>query len=308
MSSRSPKCRFLRSLLVSSLLACSSAAFAQTEHEAHQDIQATYDFDPPSLTTADAAHTARSLSGLWARYAAEPGPYRSALRAELLTPGQREALYCDGGLLLLSKSAAAEDQSLGLAAIRKCSMAEVQQTAYFRTMHAMAVRGLDTLEWQLPMLTKPSYTVAFEAPALRLGQDIAFAYPLLLQDEKRYVPRLIERLRKEQDPIAQKSLVRTLWYAATREAQVALRQFASRPSAAVVAKDEAQKLLARVSQERKWPPNHDSLLRIRKALDVSATTSQASLRALRRTRMQTVSADALRDLEGYTTLLYRAAP
>jgi hypothetical protein len=209
---------------------------------------------------------------------------------------------------LLSKSTAAEDQTLGLAAIRKCSMADVQQTAYFQAMHAMAVRGVDTFDLQLPMLTRPSYTVIFDKPALVLGQDIAFAYPLLLQDEKRYVARVIERLRKEQDPNAQKSLVRTLWYAASREAQVALRQFAARPSAAAAAKDEAIKLLARTSQERKWPANNDSLLRIRKALNVPAGASAASLRALRRARMKTVSADALRDLEGFTTLLYRSRP
>ena len=291
--------------ILATLVTYARPLYAQAEHEAQQDIQATYDFDASALTTAERSRTAQLLAGLWRRFAEQPGPYRAALRVELLSTGKREALYCDGGMLLLSQTTSNSDQSLALASIRKCSLAEIQQTPYFKAMHALAVRGADTFEWQLAMLAKPSYTVNMDKPVVTFAQEIAFAYPLLIQDEQRYVTRLVERLRKEQEPNAQKTLIRTLWYAATRESEAAIRLFAVSAAASAAAKSEAKQLLGRISQERKWPTSHDALQAIRSTLKVPAKPTEASLRVARRERMNTISTEALRDLEGFTTLLYR---
>ena len=117
--------------------------------------------------------------------------------------------------------------------------------------------------------------------------------------------RADERLRKEQEPNAQKTLIRTLWYAATRESEAAMRLFAVSTAAGAAAKSEAKQLLARISQERKWPVGHDALQTIRSTLAVPARPTESSLRAAQCERMKTVSTEALRDLEGFTTLLYR---
>jgi hypothetical protein len=48
------------------------------------------------------------------------------------------------------------------------------------------------------------------------------------------------------------------------------------------------------------------LKRVLAALEVSAAATEAELRAKRRSRMRSISDEALYDLEAYTTLIYRA--
>ena len=69
-------------------------------------------------------------------------------------------------MLLLHKSRTAEDQALGLASIRKCTLAEIQHTPYFYTLHSLALRGVDTFDLQLRMLSKPEYSVFIVQHAL----------------------------------------------------------------------------------------------------------------------------------------------
>jgi hypothetical protein len=252
------------------------------------------------------ARRAPSLSALWDRYSKSQDTYRAALRTELAVEGNRELLYCDGGMLLLAKSSAPEDQTLGIASIRKCSLAEIQHTPYFYTLHALAVRGVDTTDLQLRILSKPKYSVFIVQHALTLGQDYAFLYPFLVQNEDRYVPRLLDRLKTEQDSTAQKSLVLALWYAATAESETALRAFADNPSTNAAVRDEVKKLVAHMDEVRSWSPSNSTLRRVLDSVKAKANSSESDLRAKRRTRMRSISDEALYDLEAYTILIYRA--
>jgi hypothetical protein len=208
-------------------------------------------------------------------------------------------------MLLLNKSKTPEDQALGLTSIQKCSLTEIQHTPYFYTVHALAVRGVDTFDLQARMLTKPKYSVFIVQHALSLGQDYAFLYPFLVQEESVYVPRLIARLREERDPIAQKSLVRALWYAATPDAEDALRTFANEPGSVSTATEDARKLLESLGTVRQWKADDQTLKRVRSAINVSERVSVPELRTKRRTRMRAISDEALYDLEAYTALIYR---
>jgi hypothetical protein len=216
-------------------------------------------------------------------------------------------LYCDGGMLLLHKSKeAAEDRSLGLRSIEKCSLAEIQHTPYFYTLHALAREGVDTLDLQWKILTKPKYSAFVVAHALSLGQDYAFVYPLLLQDEGKYVGRLVDRLRVEPDAVAQKSLVLALWYAATPAAERALRDLATDAAAAPVARAEATKMLERIEHARSLSFGLQSALYFRRQTDVTGNDGEREIRAKRRARMRSISDEALAELDIYTPLLYRA--
>lgn len=282
------------------------STYAQTLLDPHSDIHKTYDFDPTSMTFDEQAKRAPSISALWGRYAKNPEKYAEALRIELRALGNRELLYCDGGMLLLNKSKDKEDQALGLTFIKKCSLAEIQQTPYFYTTHSLAMRGVDIFDLQVRILSKPKYSVFIVQHSLSLGQDYAFLYPFLVQNETLYVPKLLKRLSDEKDEIAQKSLVRALWYAATLEAEVAIRKFASEGSPASPAMEDARKLVESLDTARRWKDDNTTLKSIYSSIEANLMTSELELRAKRRTRMRSISDEALYDLDAYTILIYRS--
>jgi hypothetical protein len=61
------------------------------------------------------------------------------------------------------------------------------------------------------MLAKPKYQVYIVAHSLTLGQDYAFLYPLLVQEEAKYVPRLFERAKTEKNATAAVTLINAIW-------------------------------------------------------------------------------------------------
>lgn len=287
-------------------LIASAAGAAPTPEETRKDIRSTYNFDPKKMTFDEQAATAPSLSQLWDRYAKNPEIYGPALRAELRAEGNTEQLYCDGGMLLLFKGAAQDDQALGLASLRHCSLAEIQHTPYFYTVHRLALKGVDTFDLQARMLTVPTYSVFIVQHALRLGQDYAFLYAFLLQDEHLYTPRLVARLNKEADGTAQKSLVRALWYAATPESAAALHAFVQSPKAVEPGLSDARKLLKEMQTARALKSNDKVLTGLCEATNICEGPSEVELRAKRKAVMRRVSDEALQEMDLYTMLIYRA--
>lgn len=269
------------------------------------DIRATYDFEPSTMTFDEQARRAPGLTKFWDRYDKNSGPYHEALISELRADSNRELLYCDGGMLLLAKSSLPEDEKLGIASLRKCSLAEIQHTPYFYTLHRLAVRGTDTFDLQIRILSKPKYSAFIVQHALTLGQDYAFLYPFLVQQESVYVPRLIALLARETDATAQKSIVRALWYAATSEAESAVRAAAYNTSLSELVRADVRRLLEGLNAVRGWQEGDSTLKRVRDMVKVSSSTTESELRAKRRERMRAVSDEALHDLEAYTALIYR---
>lgn len=291
--------------LAATFLAAEVHAQSAAVDDARRDIQRTYDFEPSTMTFAQQSQRAPELSKLWDRYDKAPEAYRPALRAALAAGGQRELLYCDGGMLLIAKSKEAADRELGLRSVAKCSLAEIEHTPYFYTMHQLAREGVDTLDLQWPMLRKPEYSVFVVRHAMNLGQNYAFLYPLTMQDEGRYTPRLVERLKSEADPTAQKTLVAAIYYSATPEAEAALRAIAASGSPYPVdARAEAVKAVESIDRARaEAVPDRGRLAMMAPGIDPDAP--QADLRAGRKARMRAVSDEALLELGVYTVLLYR---
>jgi hypothetical protein len=292
-------------LLAMALATWAPPAMSQDITELRADIRATYDFEPSTMSFNEQARLAPALSKLWSRYDRNSPGYHEALVAELRADGNREQLYCDGGMLLMAKSRLPEDEQLGLASIRKCSLAEIQHTPYFYTLHGLARRGVDTFDLQVRILFKPKYVAFVVQHMLTLRQDFAFIYPLLVQQESAYVPRLVALLANQDDATAQKSVVRALWYAATPEAEAAVRAAADDARLTETARAEARKLLQELATYRGWAQDDAKLVRLHQQLRVPAGETEAELRNQRRTRMRSVSDEALAELEVYTVLLYR---
>ncbi|MRR56826.1 MAG: hypothetical protein EG824_01230 [Deltaproteobacteria bacterium] len=290
--------------LVALFIALPVAAGATAPTDARADILATYNFEPSKLPYEEQVKKSSVIEAIWKRYDASPDSYHSALRSLLNSKGLPEILYCDGAIRLIAKSQPTEDISLFVQSLGTCSLAEIEQTPYFFAVHALAVRGLDTFDLQVRMLSKPKYSAFIVAHALELGQDFAFLYPLLVQDEARYVSRLIERARAERDPTATVTLLRALWYAATPEAEAALRSLAEQRSDKTKS-TEAKILLERISTIRSLKPDDKSIKYLESKFSSLLTASNAEIRAKRRQRMHSISDEALYDLEAYTALIYR---
>jgi hypothetical protein len=295
------------SIVAAVWLMCSTTSIAaQSIDDAMRDIRMTYDFEPSKMSFQEQAERAPLLSTLWDRYDKNRDIYRPALLSALRSEGAREQLYCDGGMLLLARSKDVGDDTLGIASIKRCSLAEIQHTPYLYTLHALALKGIDTTELQFRILERPKYSAFIVMHSLTLGQDYAFLYPFLVREESAYVPVLIERLKIEREPVAQKSLVRALWYAATDRAINALREYSNSNHADTDVKSELRKRLGTVDDIRSRP-NDDSMLNaVRKHVGVPTSATERDLREKRRVRMRSISDEALYDLEAYTALIYRA--
>lgn len=292
--------------LVALLIALPVAADTTAPTDARADILATYNFEPSKLPYEEQVKKASVIEAIWKRYDASPDAYHSALRTLLTSKGLPEILYCDGAIRLIAKSQPAEDASPYVQSLGACSLAEIEHTPYFFAVHALAVRGLDTFDLQARMLSKPKYSAFIVAHALELGQDFAFLYPFLVQDEARYVSRLIERTRAERDPTATVTLLRALWYAATPEAEAALRSIAEQSSDEAKS-TEARKLLESIATIRSLKPDDKPIKYLESKFSSLMTASDAEVRAKRRQRMRSISDEALYDLEAYTAFIYRRA-
>jgi hypothetical protein len=114
---------------------------------------------------------------------------------------------------------------------------------------------------------------------------------LLPTDQNYWVQPAIDRLKAEQDPTAQTSLLLLLWYAQTDAADRAITPFggdASKPSAS---RAYAQELVHRKDK-----------IGARERTQASGS-AETSLRQKRRERLKAVSDEALIDLDDYTLML-----
>lgn len=287
-------------------LAFTSAVNGAPIDDAKRDILRTYDFDPSTMSFDQQAKRAPTLSELWDRFDKSPDAYRNALRALLNQDAGSEMLYCDGGMLFLQKATQPTDRQLGLKSIKKCSLSEIQHTPYFYTMHSQALAGADTLELQFKMLTKPKYQIFIPMHALTLGQDYAFVYPLLVQDETKYVNRLIEKTKTEKDATALNTLLLALYYAAVPDAEATIDSIAESKTLPVEVHERAKLIQSRIVEARKTDPKkvHEWIKQNEVAIAPNAT--EKDLRDGRRKRMRAISDEALMELDLYTLLLYQA--
>jgi len=282
------------------------AANGASVDEAKRDIVNVYDFDPSTMSFDEQAKRAPALSDLWSRFDKSPDTYRDALRTLLGQNGGRDMLYCDGGMLFLQKATQPTDKQLGLKSIRKCSLSEIQHTPYFYTMHSQALAGVDTLELQFKMLTKPKYQIFIPMHSLTLGQDYAFVYPLLVQDEARYTNRLIEKTKTEKDATALNTLLLALYYAALPEAEAAIHSIHQTKTFPAEVQERAKLIEGRIGEARKTDAGkvHEWIKRNEVAIAPNAT--ERELRDGRRKRMRAISDEALMELDVYTLLIYQA--
>jgi hypothetical protein len=88
----------------------------------HQQVQQTYNFQPPTLSSAEINQKSGVLDQFWAKAKSEPNVYVPALRQELSDFRNSPFFLYDGSMLLLSLSDTATYRKLSLAAIARSDL------------------------------------------------------------------------------------------------------------------------------------------------------------------------------------------
>ena len=272
-------------------VAPSSTAPADRSAEIRKEIRETYTFRPHELSDRQIQENAKRLDAFWDKAKADSASYVPAIREELGSADAPIFFLYDGSTLLLSLSDTAPDRALALRAISRCDVHDVQPSAYFHQVHGLAVRGEDTTEAALHVLSDPGFTVIVPQHALTLGQDYCLVYMLLPTDPGLWRPRVIERLATETDPTAQRSLLLLLWYDQTPESDAAIGRFAASSDKPGPSRERARELLQRNGAAGPF------------ASFRATFRSEASIRSARRARMASVSDEALIDLDSLTRQL-----
>jgi hypothetical protein len=231
------------------------------------------------------------LDQFWAQAKSHRADYVPALRQELSDFSNPPFFLYDGSVLLLTMSDTPADRKIALAAMAHCDLRDVQPNDYFHQVHRMAALGEDTTAAAFHVLDDPKYQVVVPQHALTLGQNYVLVYLLLPTEQSYWEQPAIERLAREPDETAQRSLLLLLWYAQTTPADHAIAGFAQDAAMPAASRTYAGELLQGKTGHR--------------ALKKTATlfTSEETLRKKRRDRLKAVSDEALIDLDTYTELL-----
>lgn len=274
------------------ILLLATAPFVPAQQTSiHAEIQQVYGYQPHLLNQQQTAQKSRALDRFWVQAEEEPELYAAALRQELGDFTNPSFFLYDGSMLLLSLSDTPADRKTALAAIARCDLRDLKATDYFLQVHRLAALNEDTTTAAFHVLEQPDFKVVFGEHVLTLDQDHALVYLLLPTDQSYWLEPAIARLRMERDQIAQKSLLRLLWYAQTDTADRAVRDFAADSGKPPALRSYAQGLIGRKGN---LGPGERA---------EAAGTTEESLRQKRRERLTEVSGEALRDLDLYTRMI-----
>lgn len=189
----------------------------------HSKVQALYSFKPANLSESERTAKSSELDKFWDSVKSESNIYLSFLRSELKDPGNPNFFFYDGAKLLMSISKDKEDQSLALEAISKADLNDLNRTDYLRTVHWFARNGFNTIGAGFRVLDYPDFKAFIPQHFLTLAQDYSLIYMLFPCEESSFLNPLIERLAREKNPSAQKSLALALFYTVTPSGLEALR-------------------------------------------------------------------------------------
>jgi hypothetical protein len=277
-------------LLISTALLNAVLASAQST-SIHQQIEQTYNFQPHTLSSAEINRKSGVLDQFWTKAKSEPNVYIPALGQELGDFKNPPFFLYDGSMLLLSLSDTHADRQVALGAMAHCDLRDVQAKDYFFQAHRMATLNEDTTAAAFHILEQPDFKVFVPQHSLMLGQNYLLIYMLLPTTQDYWLQPAIDRVRREHDETAQKSLILLLWYAQTDTADQAITTFAADTSRPAVARDYAKQITQ--AKEK---------IGAKQRAEALAFT-EVSLRQKRRERMKAVSDEALIDLDDYTTML-----
>jgi hypothetical protein len=255
----------------------------------HDQIQKLYNFHPHALTAPQRAEKSDSMDRFWEKAKAQPALYVPGLRRELVDFTNPSFFFFDGSQLLLSLSDDPADQTIVSAALVHADLQDTASSAYFYLVHALAAEGNDTTLAAFNILSDPKFQVIVPEHAITLAQNYCLVFMLLPTEQTFWLQPAIDRLHKETDSTAQKSLLLLVWYAQTAASDKAILDFAGDSTKPQIATAHAKELMNQKAYADPRPqPN-------------APPAGEESLRPARAARMKAVSDESVDDLDLYTS-------
>src|SRR5216684_9401795 len=268
---------FTTAILVLAPFVAAGEQAPTTKSDLQAEIRQVYNFQPHALDHNQIQEKSQILDQFWAKAKSQRESYVTGLRQELADFSNPPFFLFDGSKLLLSLSNDPADRKIVLSAISRCDLRDLQLIDYFLLVHDMAAKGEDTTAAAFHILEKPNFQVFIPQHVLTLAQNYSLAYMLMPTDQGFWIGPAIERLPKESDETAQKSLLLVLWYAQTPESDKAIREFSA----------DANKPAPSRSYANELAHGKDKISQTDRAAAIPLT--EQSLREARRQRMKAVS-------------------
>jgi hypothetical protein len=216
------------------------------------------------------------------------------LRKELEDQGNPRFFFDDGSNLLLSLSQSPEDQQIAVVvSISRTDLKDVDRRHYLFEVHSLALKGVNVTPAALHMLDDPKFEVFLpQHGAYRLDQSACLLVALLPLKTEVWLPVVIKRMQTESDATAIKTLLLLLFYAQTNEADRLLQSTATGSDSPREVQDFASTIV-----------KHERELGVGKQ---PSRATEEKLREERRTRMFSVSDEAMDDMNELTSKIAQA--
>ena len=260
---------------------------AAVEGPTRDELKAVYNYHPHLLPMEEVKKRSYTLDALWKKAEADEDSYIQLLRTELQKPDHVPFFYFDAGSLLMHLSDASSDKKLFLSSLRHVDFRDIQNTAYLRTVHKLALDGYDTSDAAFNILKYPEFEAYAPIHSLTIGQEYSLMLMLFPLDEKLFVKKAISALAQEKKQRSLRSLMVVLFYSGTEQGLEALRKVTKEPGILYEDKDFAKKLL----QSNKMSTRSLML------------SSYPSIKKKRKKALRRISDEALIEFDQYTYAL-----
>jgi len=258
----------------------------------HAQIKSLYSFSPSTVTAQVRSSKSKQMDAFWDEIKQNKDRELPLLRKELESQDDPPFFFFDGSTLLLSLSHTPEDQKLAAAAISRTDLRDVQRRQYLFVVHGLAVQGIDVTPAALHILGDPKFEVYLPEHAYKLDQSACLLVALLPLKSDIWLPAVIAQSQRRPDLTAMKTLLLLLFYAQTDRSDQVLRTIATQEQSSKEVQEFAKTIL-----------KHERELGIGKKPSHQA---EDRLREERRTRMSSISDEAMGDMEELTGKIAQA--
>ncbi|MES2376182.1 MAG: hypothetical protein V4553_06380 [Bacteroidota bacterium] len=176
-----------------------------------EEIDNIYNFKPSKLSKAQQQAKFPAMDKLFNKIKNDTATYLPQLRNELIAAGHNPYFYYDGCAFLLSLSDKIADKNLIARAIVKADLEDLNPESYTRLLNQLANEGIDITPAALKILNDDKFSFFIPQHVFTFDQGYALSYMLLPQKNILFVDDLIAIFKKS-SPIAQKSIIMTLWF------------------------------------------------------------------------------------------------
>jgi hypothetical protein len=175
------------------------------------EIDSVYNFKPSKLSKSEQEAKFPAMDKLFYKIKSDTALFLPQLRSELIASGHNTYFYYDGCAFLLELSHSFTDKSLIAKIIVKADLEDLSPESYTRMLNQLANDGVNITAAAMKILNDDKFSFFIPQHVFTFDQGYSLTYALLPQNSMSYIDDLIA-VFKNSTPIAQKSIIMTLWF------------------------------------------------------------------------------------------------